>query len=72
MILAEGFDARTKNALVAAINKEGATPAIIAPKVGGVKDSDGLSARAKWRSAARPQCCSMRYRFCPVLLATRA
>jgi catalase len=41
VLLAEGFDAKAKDSLVAAIKKEGATPAIIAPKVGGVKDSDG-------------------------------
>lgn len=35
MLLAEGFDAKTKDALVAAIKKEGATPVIIAPRVGG-------------------------------------
>ena len=41
LLLADGFDAKLQAALVAAIKKEGATPAIIAPKVGGVVDSTG-------------------------------
>jgi catalase len=41
VLLATGFDAKLKNALVAAINKEGAKVEIIAPKVGGVEDAAG-------------------------------
>jgi len=39
VLLAAGFDAKLKNAVVTAIEKEGAKAAIIAPKVGGVEDS---------------------------------
>jgi catalase len=38
VLLAAGFDAKLKKAVVAAIEKEGAKAAIIAPKVGGVED----------------------------------
>jgi len=41
VLLAPGFDAKLKKALVAAIEKEGAKAAIIAPKVGGVEDAGG-------------------------------
>jgi len=41
VLLAPGFDAKLKNALVAAIKKEGAKAEIIAPKVGGVADAGG-------------------------------
>jgi len=41
VLLAAGFNLKLKNALVTAIKKEGATPAIIGAMVGGVKDSDG-------------------------------
>ncbi len=41
LLLAPGFNLKLKNALVAAINKEGAAAAIIALKVGGVEDSAG-------------------------------
>jgi hypothetical protein len=41
VLLAPGFDANLKEALVAAIDKEGATAAIIARIVGGVQDSAG-------------------------------
>lgn len=41
VLLGPGFEVKTKNALVAAIKKEGATPAIIGPRVGGVEDSSG-------------------------------
>jgi catalase len=39
VLLAAGFDAKLKKALVAAIEKAGAKAAIIAPKVGGVEDA---------------------------------
>jgi len=39
VLLAAGFDAKLKKAVVAAIEKEGAKAAIIAPKVGGVEDA---------------------------------
>jgi catalase len=41
LLLAPGFNLKLKNALVAAIEKEGAAAAIIALKVGGVEDSAG-------------------------------
>jgi catalase len=41
VLLADGFDLKLKNALVAAIKKEKATPAIIGAKVGGALDSTG-------------------------------
>jgi catalase len=41
VLLAPGFDSKLMNLLVAAIKKEGAVAAIIAPKVGGVEDSEG-------------------------------
>jgi catalase len=39
VLLAAGFDAKLKKAIVAAIEKEGAKAAIIAPRVGGVDDA---------------------------------
>ena len=54
VLLAEGFDAKKKDTLVAAIKKEGATPAIIAPKVGGVKDSDGTKHAAEMALRGSP------------------
>ncbi|HUQ94291.1 MAG TPA: catalase [Bryobacteraceae bacterium] len=41
VLLAPGFNSKVKNALVAAIQAEGATAALIAPKVGGAEDSGG-------------------------------
>jgi catalase len=41
ILLGPGFDLKLRNAVVAATEKEGATAAIIAPKVGGVEDSAG-------------------------------
>ncbi|HMF79296.1 MAG TPA: catalase [Bryobacteraceae bacterium] len=41
LLLAPGFDAVLKDAVVSAIEKEEATAAIVAPKVGGVQDSTG-------------------------------
>ena len=41
ILLAAGFSLKLENALAIAIKKEGATPAIIAPKVSGVMDSEG-------------------------------
>jgi catalase len=42
VLLAPGFDPKIEGVMVAAIKKEGATPAIIAPKVGGVEDAAGV------------------------------
>jgi catalase len=42
VLLAAGFDPKIEKAVVAAIKKEKATPAIIAPKVGGVEDAAGV------------------------------
>jgi catalase len=54
VLLADGFSAKTKNALVAAIKKEGATPAIIAPKVGGATDSSGAKHVAEMALSGSP------------------
>ncbi|MDP9340370.1 MAG: catalase [Acidobacteriota bacterium] len=54
VLLADGFDAKLQTALVAAIKKEGATPAIIAPKVGGVMDSTGKKLVAEMALAGSP------------------
>src|SRR6202161_3611463 len=47
VLLADGFAAKKKNAVLSAIKKEGAAPAIIAPKVGGVIDSTGTKLAAE-------------------------
>jgi catalase len=54
LLLADGFDAKLQAALVAAIKKEGATPAIIAPKVGGVMDSTGKKMVAEMALSGSP------------------
>jgi catalase len=54
VLLADGFDAKLQTALVAAIKKEGATPAIIAPKVGGVTDSSGKKLVAEMALSGSP------------------
>ncbi len=54
VLLADGFDAKLQTALVAAIKKEGATPAIIAPKVGGVMDSTGKKVVAEMALSGSP------------------
>jgi catalase len=54
VLLADGFDAKLKDALVAAVKKEGATPAIIAPKVGGVVDSAGKKIMAEMALSGSP------------------
>jgi catalase len=54
ILLADGFDAKLKDALVAAVKKEGATPAIIAPKVGGVMDSAGKKIMAEVALSGSP------------------
>jgi catalase len=54
VLLADGFDLKLKNALVAAIQKEGATAAIIAPKVGGVEDSSGTKHAAEMALSGSP------------------
>jgi catalase len=54
VLLADGFNSKTKNAIVAAIKKEGATPAIIAPKVGGAIDSTGTKFAAEMALSGSP------------------
>ena len=54
ILLADGFDLKLKNSLVMAIKKEGATPAIIAPKVGGAKDSKGTKHPAEMALSGSP------------------
>jgi catalase len=54
LLLADGFDAKLQAALVAAIKKEGATPAIIAPKVGGAMDSTGKKMVAEMALSGSP------------------
>jgi catalase len=54
VLLADGFDAKLQDALVAAVKKEGATPAIIAPKVGGVMDSADKKIMAEMALSGSP------------------
>jgi catalase len=54
VLLAPGFDLQLQSEVVAAIEKEGATAAIIAPKVGGVEDSAGKKHSAAMALAAAP------------------
>jgi catalase len=54
VLLAPGFNLKLKNALVQAIKKEGATPAVIAPKVGGVTDSEGTKHPAEMALSGSP------------------
>ena len=54
VLLAPGFNLKLKDALVIAIKKEGAMPAIIAPKVGGVEDSDGRKHPAETALSGSP------------------
>ena len=54
VLLAPGFNVALKNALVAAIKKEGATAAIVAPKVGGVEDSNGEKQAAEMAMRGSP------------------
>jgi catalase len=54
VLLAPGFDSKLKDALVAAIQKEGATAAIIALKVGGVEDGAGKKQPADMALAGSP------------------
>ncbi len=54
VLLASGFDPELKNTLVAAIEKEGATAAIIAPKVGGAEDSAGKKQPAAMALSGSP------------------
>ena len=54
VLLAPGFNIALKNALVAAIKKEGATAAIVAPKVGGVEDSSGEKQAAEMAMRGSP------------------
>jgi catalase len=54
VLLAGGFDVKLKEALVAAIEKEGARAAIIAPKVGGVVDSAGIKHPADMALSGAP------------------
>ncbi len=54
VLLAAGFDSALKEALVAAIEKEGAVAAIIAPKIGGVADAKGTKHAADGALNASP------------------
>ncbi len=54
VLLAPGFDLKLKTSLVAAIEKEGAVAAIIAPKVGGVVDSTGKKHAAAMALSGSP------------------
>jgi catalase len=54
ILLAPGFDPKVKNALIAAVKKEGAKPAIIAPRVGGVEDSTGAKQPAEMALRGSP------------------
>ncbi len=54
VLLAPGFDVALRDALVAAIKKENATAALIAPKVGGVEDAAGKKHAADMALAASP------------------
>ena len=70
VLLAPGFDMKLKNALINAIKKEGATTAIIAPKVGGVEDASGEKQAAEMALRGRPPFCSMRSQFLQDRMAT--
>ncbi len=54
VLLAAGFDDKLKDALVAAIQKEGASAALIAIKVGGAEDSGGLKHSADMALSGGP------------------
>jgi catalase len=54
VLLANGFNLKLKNSLVGALKKEGATPAIVAPKVGGVEDSTGAKQPAEMALRGSP------------------
>jgi catalase len=54
VLLADGFDAKLKDALVAAVKKKRVTPAIIAPKVGGVMDSADKKITAEMALSGSP------------------
>jgi catalase len=54
VLLGPGFDAKLKKSVVAAIEKEGARAAIIAPKVGGVEDSTGTKSAADMALGGSP------------------
>ena len=54
ILLAPGFDPNIKTTLVAAIQSEGATAALIAPKVGGVEDSTGKKHAVQMALRASP------------------
>jgi len=54
VLLAPGFDPAIKDSVVAAIEAEHATAALIAPKVGGVDDAAGKKVTAQMALAASP------------------
>ncbi len=54
ILIADGFNPKTQKALVAAIKKEGATPSIIASKVGGALDSNGTRQVAEMALSGSP------------------
>ena len=54
ILLGDGFDAKLKQALMAALEKEGATATVIAPKAAGAKDAQGKIHAAKLALNAAP------------------
>ncbi|MFT3965944.1 MAG: catalase [Sphingobium sp.] len=54
ILIADGTDAGSLDSLVSAIEKAGATPFIVAPKVGGVKLSNGKTIKADGQLAGSP------------------
>jgi len=71
VLLADGFDPKLQTALVAAIKKEGATPAIIAPKVAEspIPRKETCGGDGAFRFAF--PCFSMRWPCWPGRMATR-
>ncbi|MGV8939826.1 MAG: catalase [Allorhizobium sp.] len=54
ILIADGSDAKILSTLVAAIEKEGATPFLVSPKIGGAKLSDGNVKMADGQLAGSP------------------
>ncbi len=54
VLLAPGFDVKQKSEVVAAIEKEGAVAAMIAPRVGAVEDSTGTKHAADMALSGSP------------------
>ena len=71
ILLAPGFDTALTESLVTAIQKEKATAAIIAPKVGGVVDASGKNIPRIWPWPVHHLSCSTPSRFSPGRTETR-